>query len=260
LPYRFPDTHKGQQGRILVIGGGPGMSGAAYLAGEAALRIGAGLVTLVQPEPDVSKPIFEIIVQVHKHRREMSGAIQAADVITIGPGLGSGDWAREMFASAVDQYKGRRLLVDAEGLTLLAMEPIPLHGAVLTPHPGEAARLLGCTTRDIQADRFSAVRSIAKKYQAVCVLKGAGTLVSDGEVVYLCDRGHPGMATAGAGDVLSGMVAGLMGQGLSSMDAACAGVWLHAVAGERAALSTGLGMIATDITKNIPETLLQVSV
>ena len=259
LPHRRPDTHKGEQGRVLVVGGNTGMSGAAYMAGEAALRSGAGLVTLVLPSPEISIPVPEVIVAVRRHRREMTDMTQAADAIVIGPGLGSDGWAKEMLSAVLDQYRAGKLLIDAEGLNLLAAEPIQLNGAVITPHPGEAARLLGSTTQAIQQDRYAAVRAIASRYQCVCVLKGAGTLVSDGKAVYVCDRGHAGMATAGAGDVLSGVVAGLMAQGLSPLGAACAGIWLHAVAGESAGAVLGNGLIATDIMKSLPSILRQVS-
>ena len=259
LPHRLPDTHKGQQGRLLIIGGNTGMSGAVYLAGEAALRSGSGLVTAVLPSLDASKPVSEMIVTVRRHRGGVADLIRSADVMLVGPGLGTDQWAREMFGAVIDQRRGRKVLIDAEALTLLAAEPATLDGAVLTPHPGEAARLLGCTVAEIQGDRFTAVKEIARQYRAICVLKGAGTLISDGEIVYACDRGHPGMAAAGAGDVLSGIIAALMGQGLLAMDAAIAGVWLHAVAGEQAASVDGNGLMAGDITRNLPGLMLRVS-
>jgi len=258
LPRRQPNTHKGEQGRILVIGGNAGMTGAACMTGEAALRSGAGLVTLSLPSLPGEKTLPELIVSVHQHRDDMAGLIRSNDVTVIGPGLGSDGWAQEMFGAVIDHARDHRLLIDAEGLAQLAMEPVSLPGAVLTPHPGEAAHLLGCSTTEIQQDRYAAVKTIAETHECVCVLKGAGTLVSDGETVYVCDRGHPGMATAGAGDVLSGLIAGLMGQGLSTMDAACAGVWLHAVAGERAAAQLGNGIIASDITRQVPGLMREV--
>jgi NAD(P)H-hydrate epimerase len=178
--------------------------------------------------------------------RAIDALIRRASVLAIGPGLGRGDWSIALWQAAIGAKKP--LVVDADALNILAAEPRPVPDAVLTPHPGEAARLLGCDTATIQADRFAAVRALATRYSSVAVLKGAGSLVAapDGRVA-VCPWGNAGMASGGMGDVLTGVIASLRAQGLSAWDAACAGVALHARAGDIAAGDAPRGLVASDL-------------
>lgn len=249
LRERRRDMHKGEAGHVLVIGGDRGMPGAALLAGEAAYRAGAGLVMLAT-HPDHAAQLGaarpELIVHGVHSARELRPLLARAHVIAAGPGLGQGKWGNALFGAALDA--SIPMVVDADALNGLAADPL-MHGDwILTPHPGEAARLLGMTTAEIQADRFAAVRELVASYGGVCVLKGAGTLIASlyNGVVTVCDRGNPGMATGGMGDVLTGTIAGLRAQGLSSPDAAQLGVWVHAAAGDAAAAGE-IGMLASDL-------------
>jgi NAD(P)H-hydrate epimerase len=269
LPRRRRDVHKGSHGRVLIIGGGSGMPGALRLAGESAMRVGAGLVT-VAGAPENLVPVIatrpELIYLPATDGTSLDEAIRGATVIAIGPGLGRGDWAQRLW-SRVSRTQGLPVVVDADALNLLAMAPVKLPPDwILTPHPGEAARLLGCETRAIQADRPGAARALQARYGAAVVLKGAGTLVacatgdsSSSPELYLCDRGNPGMATAGMGDVLTGVIAGLRAQlgdddcdsRLRSALAARLGVLVHALAGDSAATRGQRGLMAGDVVAEL---------
>jgi NAD(P)H-hydrate epimerase len=252
---RARTAHKGDYGHVLVVGGDRGMPGAARLAGEAALRAGAGLVTLA------THPAHAATVNAARPELMAFGVNDAADLaplvarataIAVGPGLQRGEWGGRLFSAVIEAR--RPLVVDADALYWLAAEPARRDNWVLTPHPGEAARLLGVATDAVQADRFAAARAIADKFGGVCVLKGAGTIVcSAGEAVFdLCDAGNPGMASAGMGDVLTGVIAALVAQGLSARDAARLGVWLHARAGDEAAAAGGeIGLLASDLLLHV---------
>jgi NAD(P)H-hydrate epimerase len=250
---RPADAHKGTFGHVLVIGGGPGMPGAARLAGQAASRAGAGLVTLaVHPSSHAACAAAcapELLVFGVAAPGELAPLAARADVIALGPGLGQDAWAQALFQAAL--RAGKPLVVDADALNLLAREPLRAEDWILTPHPGEAGRLLGIGAERVQADRFAAVRALAQSYGGVCVLKGSGTLVAeDGdETVDLCDRGNPGMASGGMGDVLTGIIAALRAQGLAARAAARLGVWLHATAADEAAAAGGgeIGLVASDL-------------
>ncbi|HEY8555520.1 MAG TPA: NAD(P)H-hydrate dehydratase [Burkholderiales bacterium] len=248
LVHRRPrNAHKGSFGHVLVVGGGRGMPGAARLCGEAALRAGAGLVTLaVHPEnaaAAAARP--ELLVYGIRSAEELAPLFARATVVALGPGLGTDAWARSVWEAAL--AAGRPLVVDADALNLLAESPRAVSDAVLTPHPGEAARLLASSSAAVQRDRFAAARALVARYRVPCVLKGAGSLVACEDRVWLCDRGNPGMASAGMGDVLTGVVAALRAQGLSAPDAARLGVWLHAAAGDDAAGDGEAGLIASDL-------------
>jgi NAD(P)H-hydrate epimerase len=176
--------------------------------------------------------------------------------VALGPGLGRDAWGKRLFVAALASRKP--LVIDADGLYFfLPSLKRRVQDAVLTPHLGEAARLLGCTVAEIEADRFAAVRALSHRYGAVCVLKGSGTLITaPGQSLYVCDRGNPGMASAGMGDVLTGVIAALRAQGLVALDAARLGVWAHAVAGDAAARSGGeIGVLASDLLPAIRATL-----
>lgn len=254
LPRRRRTAHKGQQGSVLVIGGNIGMAGAARMTGEAALRAGAGLVTVATRNENVAAVVGarpELMCRGVSQAKELTDLIAHADVIALGPGLGKDDWAREMFETALGS--DRRAIVDADALTLLAQAPRSNSHWILTPHPGEAARLLGKTAAEVQRDRLGAAREIAARYGGVVVLKGAGTLVvSDEGLPAICDRGNPGMASAGMGDVLTGVIAGIVAQRADLAAAARVGVLVHALAGDMAARRGERGLLATDLLAYLP--------
>ncbi len=255
LPPRLRDTHKGHYGHVLVIGGERGMSGAAQLAGEAALRTGAGLVSVAtRPEHAALLAIARPELMAHgvDDGAALKPLIERATVIAIGPGLGRGAWARDLLGIVLESR--RPLVVDADALNLLAGEPLRRDDWILTPHPGEAGRLLGLDSAQIQRDRFAAVEALQQRYGGVAVLKGAGTLICAGDrAIGVCAAGNPGMAAGGMGDVLTGIIAALVAQRLALADAACLGVQLHAEAGDRAAAGSGQrGLIASDLLVRLP--------
>jgi ADP-dependent NAD(P)H-hydrate dehydratase / NAD(P)H-hydrate epimerase len=251
LPARPRDAHKGMFGRVLCIGGELGHGGAIALCAEAALRCGAGLVEVATREAHVGMLLArrpEAMVVAVERATGIQAPLERADVVAIGPGLGQQPWGRVLFAAAL--ASGKPLVLDADALNLLARGPRALApGSILTPHPGEAARLLESDTATVQADRFGTVRALCDRYGAIVVLKGAGTLVAaPGERIRVIEAGNPGMASGGMGDLLTGMVAGLRAQGLTGYEAASAGALLHALAGDRAAAEGGArGLLATDL-------------
>ncbi len=249
LPPRARDAHKGRFGHVLVIGGEQGMSGAIQHAAEAAARVGAGLVSIATRAVHaalLSAARPELMSHGVESAAQLSPLLARANVIAIGPGLGQGAWARALLGRALDTQLP--LVVDADALNLLAREPLRRDNWILTPHPGEAARLLQCATADIVADRYQAVRELAARYGGVAVLKGAGTLiVRQGDTVRVCAAGNPGMASGGMGDVLTGVIAGLLAQGLPLFAAAQAGVLVHALAGDAAACDGERGLLASDL-------------
>ena len=280
LPRRSADAHKGDFGRVLVVGGSRGMVGAVALAANAALRGGAGLVTFAAPEA-IQLAAAELCPCATSAPLDgdaggmisPAGARQAmeiaagVDVLAIGPGLGVGPGPLDLVTAALAQ--DRPVVLDADGLnTLTRIEGWPQQvrcPLVLTPHPGEFSRLTGRATGDVQSDRESAAVDAARSWPGdagdiVCVLKGAGTVVTDGQRVYVNDTGNPGMATGGSGDVLTGLIAALIGQGLTCFDAACLGVWAHGRAGDLAADEKGqASLIATDILEALPAALSECS-
>ncbi len=249
LKLRARDSHKGDYGRVLVIGGDYGMAGAVRLTGEAAARTGAGLVTIATRAahaPHVSAQRPELLCYGVENTEQLQTLLHKADVIAIGPGLGLSPWAVELFNAVV--RTSLPLVVDADALNLLARHPQTRVNWILTPHPGEAGRLLGCASSVIQRDRFSAVQKLHEQYGGVVILKGAGTLVAaEGAPVHVCTAGNPGMASAGMGDVLTGVIAGLAAQGMNLPDAARLGVYLHAQAADEAARQGERGLLASDL-------------
>ena len=253
LPRRSRTAHKRTHGSVLVVGGAPGMPGAVRLAAEAALRAGAGLVT-VATHPDSVASVMAGRAEVMCHG--LSGSeglgplLRGADVVVLGPGLGQSAWARGLWATVL--ASGLPVILDADGLNLLAGAPRARGGWILTPHPGEAARLLRTDTATVQADRLAAVTDLAASFRAVAVLKGACTLIAAGEGrVALCDRGNPGMATAGMGDVLAGLLGGLAAQIGDLQRAARVGVLVHAACGDAAAAPGERGLVAGDLMEHI---------
>jgi hydroxyethylthiazole kinase-like uncharacterized protein yjeF len=251
---RARNSHKGNFGHIYAVGGIKGMSGAIRLCGEAALRSGAGRVTLATDPAhaglvNLDRP--ELMIKAIGDDTDWISALNEGSVIALGPGLGTAAWSESLFSSCMST--GLSMVVDADGLNLLAKQSQPTPPSrdnwILTPHPAEAARLLNCEVTDIQKDRVNSAVTLAQRFGASVILKGCGTVVADRTGEYaICPLGNPGMATAGSGDVLTGIIAALLGQGLSCFEAARAGVLAHAMAGDLAADDIGeTSMIAGDI-------------
>ena len=248
LGRRSRTGHKGDYGHVLVIGGGEGMPGAVRLAGEAALRAGAGLVSIATHPSHAAQLVAsrpELMPHAIAGADDLGPLLDRADVIAFGPGLGQSEWARELYA-VVSELQTPAVW-DADALNLLAERPQRLPQRIITPHPGEAARLLGLTTAEVQADRPAALAALQAKYGGIAVLKGSGTLVAAEPVPRICTAGNPGMGSAGMGDVLTGIIAGLAGQGVELATAAAVGVEVHARAGDRAARSGERGLLASDL-------------
>ncbi len=252
LQPRLRDSHKGSNGRLLCLGGDHGHGGAIMLTAEAGLRTGCGLVDVVTRDLHIA-PLLGRLPEAMVHGDSVDSAqldslLAAASAITIGPGLGRTQWAHRLLQAAVTA--GRPMVLDADALNLVAAgeATVPEH-SVLTPHPGEAARLLQTDIASIQADRFAAARELVARYRAVVVLKGAGTIVAGTcEEIRLVDAGNPGMAVGGMGDVLAGVIGALLAQGLTPLEAASCGALLHSVAGDAAAASGGQrGLLPSDL-------------
>lgn len=256
LPARPRTTHKGRCGRLLVVGGERGYGGAALLAAQSGLRGGAGMVSLATREEHVAGALArcpELMVRGLLSSGQLLALLPGHDVLVVGPGLGQGAWGRSLLTAAA-QFEGAQVW-DADALNLLAAGRVQIRaGAVLTPHPGEAARLLGCSLAEVQDDRPAAALRLAQRYQAVVVLKGAGSLVTDGHALRLCEHGHPAMAGPGLGDVLAGLIGALLAQGLAALPASELAVWLHARAGERLG-QAGRGLLASELVGVIRELL-----
>ncbi|MBO1923878.1 NAD(P)H-hydrate dehydratase [Thiomicrorhabdus sp. 6S3-12] len=248
-----PDSthHKGRAGVDLLIGGNSQMEGALQIAASGSLHCGAGLVHIYSPHSGYLRDIPE--VQCHApDNSDLKTLIAKAGAIAIGPGLGQNDWARQSLQQLIENAYDKTLILDADALNLLAQKDDPEIAAIrknlqqghnewiLTPHPGEAARLLNCSVEDIQNDRGHAIRQLQQKYGGIIVLKGNGSLIFDGKQMELCPDGNPGMAVGGMGDLLSGIICALAAQSTDSFAAACLGVYLHANAGDRAAETFGL--------------------
>lgn len=247
---RKRSAHKGDFGHLLIVGGTAGMSGAARLAAEAAARCGAGLVS-VATHPDhafcLNQGRPELMVHAVAAAAELDALLAKATAVVVGPGLGRDDWSRALLERVLETTLP--LVVDADGLNLLASDPVKRGDWILTPHPGEAARLLGMTTAQVQKDRFAAVCALGEKFAGVAVLKGAGSLISCGDApVSLCNQGNPGMASGGMGDTLSGLLGALLAQQLDLCTAATAGVFVHSRAADLAAVRDGeRGLLASDL-------------
>jgi NAD(P)H-hydrate epimerase len=274
LPAWKPTTHKGERGRVFVVGGSPGLTGAVCLAGEAALRAGAGLVTVGVPEGvhDIFEvKLTEVMTAPLPETEDGTLAASAAgavleraaqaDALAVGPGLGRGEELASLLAELVRESPVP-LVIDADGLNALVghMEVLGEAAApiILTPHPGELARLTGSTPAEVQAHRLPLARDVAREWNAVVVLKGARTVIAapDG-TCYINPTGNPGLATGGTGDVLTGVIAAFLAQGLDAVQAAAAGVFLHGLAGDLAAKSSGgeRGFVAGDVIHALPSAL-----
>jgi len=268
LPPRADDAHKGTFGRVLVVAGSRGMSGAAILSGSSALRGGAGLVTVacpceVQAIVAHGNPCY-MTHGIPQHANctyseasamELLPVAEAASVLAIGPGLGNRPDVRHLVLSLLQVDKPT--VLDADGLNVLLTIPEELASRkspiVMTPHPGEFAHLLGITTAEVQANRQALAVEFAKRWHVILLLKGHGTIVTDGNRVYMNATGNPGMATGGSGDVLTGLTAAFLMQGLPVFEATVLAAWVHGRAGDLAADSVGqVAMTASDILSHLP--------
>jgi NAD(P)H-hydrate epimerase len=273
LPMRPPTAHKGDAGRVFLLSGSVGLSGAAALCTMGALRVGAGLVTLGLPkslhDPMVEK-LTEAMIKVLPETKdgtlslqglpEIATTIERMDAAAIGPGLSQNPQTKSLIVQLLPKIR-KPLVLDADGLNAVAAEiqvlktlPLPI---ILTPHPGEMGRLVRLSAEDVQRDRERIAKEFAKRHRVIVVLKGHGTIVAsfDGSV-YVNDTGNPGMASGGCGDVLTGMIAGLLGQKLPLFDAARLGVYLHGLAGDLVAAERGeIGLLASDLADRIPQAI-----
>jgi NAD(P)H-hydrate epimerase len=275
LQARAVDAHKGDFGKIFIIGGSLGMSGAAALAGRAALRTGAGLVRVAVPKsilPIVAliEPCFTTIPLTEDKLGRISSkainnileAVSHNDALAYGPGVGISGDLRSILETLLQQ-EGLKLVIDADGLNNLAgIKNWPEYlkaKPILTPHPGEMKRLWsGLFREQLPPDRQEQASRMAQRAKSVVVLKGAGTVVTDGEKLYVNKTGNPGMATAGSGDILTGVITAFLGQGLSNFDAAVLGVHIHGLAGDIAAEKTGqISLIATDIAHALGDAFMK---
>ncbi len=250
LARRSRTAHKGYYGHVLVAGGDYGYAGAVRLCAEAAARSGAGLVSIATREEHalvMPAARAELMAKGVTVVRDLDPLLGRATVIAIGPGLGQSVWSRSLFSRVLESKLP--VVVDADALNLLAQDPVTRHNWILTPHPGEAARLLGCSAADIEADRFTAAKSIQQQFGGIAVLKGSGSIVVDRQgKVSVCDAGNPGMATGGMGDILTGVIAGLLAQECAPGAAAALAVCLHAEAADKAAAAEGeRGLLAGDL-------------
>ncbi len=267
LPRLEADAHKHQFGHLLVIGGDFGMGGAAIMAAQSALRVGTGLVSLMTRPEHIAAALAVcpevMVIGVSEYPQEILEA-QKPNALLIGPGLGEGEWGERLLQAVAEVDVP--MLADGSALTLMGEQlgarrvNKPNKLAVITPHPGEAARLLGCGTRDVSEDRFTATAELCHKMEAVTLLKGAGSLIADAHGdesdISICVQGNPGMATAGSGDVLAGIIGGLLAQGRTPMEATLCGTCLHAASGDLAARDLGQRSLnATDILSRLPELL-----
>ncbi|WP_298771649.1 NAD(P)H-hydrate dehydratase [uncultured Shewanella sp.] len=261
LPARVKDAHKGDNGKVTVIGGDEGMLGAVMMASEACLRGGAGLVSVI------SKPEHLLAVNVirpevmfcacEKLTNKVSRRIDWANIIVIGPGLGRELWGKVLLDAVKLSLKHtpKPCVIDADALYLLKGQSWHYRQWVLTPHTGEAARLLDISRAEVEQDRFSAIKQLHQIYGGVIVLKGAGTLIYDGKHMIVAPVGNPGLASGGSGDVLSGIIGALLGQGLNTLNAAVLGVVIHGKAADLAAINGEIGMLASDLMPFIRQLL-----
>jgi NAD(P)H-hydrate epimerase len=251
IPYLGPrsrNSNKGQYGHVLVIGGDCGYAGAARMAAEAAARVGAGLVSVATRPENVAiiasaRP--ELMAHGISEYNDLEPLLNHATVVVIGPGMGQGPWGQQLLGCLMET--DLPLVVDADGLNLLSNQPRTRTQWVITPHPGEAARLLNCSVPEVQANRFAAVRALQKRYCAITLLKGAGTLVADNEEIRISSEGNPGMATGGMGDILSGVIGGLCAQRIPLFQSAFLGVCIHARAADIVRKDGERGMLPLDL-------------
>ncbi len=273
LPSRDPDSHKGTYGHVLVLAGSPGLTGAAILTSMAGLRSGAGLVTLGIPnslQNVMATKLTEVMTwglpETPKHTLDMNAEplildfLHKANVLAVGPGISTNEQTMALVRRLI-QESTRPMVIDADGLRAFSQDPSVCKLAkaplILTPHPGEMARLIHGTTKDVQSNRIGLAQKFAKEYKVYLILKGARTLIAEpGGQVYINPTGNPGMATGGAGDVLTGFIAGFLAQGLTPLEACLLGTYLHGSSGDFAAQSlTQFCLIADDLLTYLPKAI-----
>lgn len=248
LAPRAKDSHKGLFGHVLVMGSDYGFMGATQMAALAALRVGAGLVTIAtRPEHTFNLLQPEIMCHGLRSAKNLKTLTAKATVIVLGPGLGQSAWSKQLLKTVLKVKKP--MIVDADALNLLALKPQKNANWILTPHLGEAARLLKTTVENIQRDRLHAVRELQKKFGGIVILKGPPTFIKgEDDKIFENVTGNPGMSSAGMGDILSGVLGGLVAQSIPLLEAAKLGVLVHGSAGDFAAKNGGeRGMMATDL-------------
>lgn len=258
---RSMESHKGDYGRVYVVAGSYNMSGAVALCAKAALRMGSGLVTCVVPESIMDRvgtivpeatflSLDEKECDKYTYEEALKQICNASDAVAFGPGMGTGEKAAEMLKAMLENYKGK-LVIDADGINILSEYKELLKkltpDIILTPHPGEMSRLTGLTVKEINTGRIDVARRFAEEHNCILVLKGASTVVSDGRKLYINTSGNPGMATGGSGDVLTGIIASLCGQGYEPWEASVLGCYLHGCAGDAAMEQYGYGLTAGDL-------------
>ncbi|GAA0859846.1 NAD(P)H-hydrate dehydratase [Aliiglaciecola litoralis] len=251
LPQRALNSHKGDHGKLVCIGGNKGTAGAIRLSAEAALRCGAGLVKVYCHANSVSS-VLQGRPEIMASDQHLSQMLDWADCIVMGPGLGQDAWSRECFNQVLSYlvHHDKSVVLDADGLNLLTQhkEKLQLTNFIITPHAGEAARLIDSTAVQVEADRYKSATLLQQQYAATCILKGPGSVIRHGRGTFVCSDGNPGMSTAGMGDLLSGVLGAMMAQGMHSEDAGVYGTCLHSAAADRAAEDLGQrGMIAGDL-------------
>lgn len=249
LAPRVRTAHKGLFGHVLIVGGDYGMAGAVRLSAEAALRCGAGLVSVATRLEHITAILSgrpEIMAHGIIKAHDLETLLSKATIIVLGPGLGKTSWSYDLFHRVLSAPQKK--VIDADGLNILAEHPQSFSDWVLTPHLGEASRLLSCDVHEIESNKIEAAEKLQKKYGGVCVLKDAGSLIASSEKMSLCEAGNPGMASGGMGDILTGVIAALLAQGATLSEAAECGVLLHATAGDIAAQQSGeRGLLASDL-------------
>ena len=253
LSPRSKNAHKGHFGHVLLVGGNHGYSGAIRLAAEAALRSGAGLVSVATRASHshllaLARP--EIMSHAVEDADQLLPLLEKSTVVVVGPGLGQDLWAQRLLSIIVSSHKPT--VWDADALNWLAKHPCSMTNAIFTPHPGEAARLLNCSTSEIASNRYSAVRALQSSLGGICLLKGAGSLITNGKQTWVSSTGNPGMASGGMGDVLAGLCGGLLAQGLSLLHACQLAVYVHGEAADLSAKMDGeRGMLASDLINRL---------
>lgn len=258
LPKRSKDSHKGMFGHVVVVGGDLGMPGAVRIAAEGALRVGAGVVTVITRDAHIAPVVCgrpELLCYGVEQDFSIDEILARATVILLGPGLGKSNWSLDLFAKTIVLPIPK--IIDADGLNILAesSKKYKFNNWILTPHPGEAGRLLGISTQSVQNSRVQTLQLLQEKYGGTIVLKGHETLVGGDEIVKCLD-GNPGMATAGMGDLLSGMISGLVSEGVDLFTAAKYGVLLHGHAGDIAIdRLKGVSVLASDVLVEINSVL-----
>lgn len=268
LPLRKKTSHKGDYGKVAILGGSEGMAGSCYLASSAALRVGAGLVYLLVPSSisDILqiKSCEQIIKTIDSYNlkynklifKQILGYLDDKNVLAIGPGMGQDSSLNELIGNIINNFDGK-IIIDADGLNAVAKDKSVLHkkNIIVTPHLKEFSRLSGLSISEINADRIGNAKDFAKKYGIILVLKSEETIVTDGNELYINKLGNPGMATAGSGDVLTGIISGLLPI-LEEFDAARLGVYLHSLAGDLASADLcEESLIASDIIAYLPKAI-----